>query len=75
MDQAQPEIPCAKCSQPLATIRKMTVTYETSIDLETNETVHHRVGITYGVECPDCGHSFSVTERQASSLPRPAIKL
>ena len=59
MGMAQPIIDCAKCDRT-AIIRRMTVTYNTSIDLETRETMHQRVAVTYHLECPDCGYSFSV---------------
>ena len=55
----QPIIDCANCDQP-AIIRKMTVTYETSYDVEARESVHRRAGVTYDVECPRCGYSFSL---------------
>ena len=55
----RPIIDCAKCDQH-AVIRKMSVTYETSFDVEARESVHRRDGVKYDVEFPNCGYSFSL---------------
>jgi len=60
----QPVIDCAKCDQP-AVIRKMTVTYQTSFDVEARESVHRRLGVKYDLECSHCGDSFSLTADDA----------
>ena len=39
----------------------MTVSYETSIELETKETVHRHASTMYRLRCPQCGHVFSRT--------------
>jgi rRNA maturation protein Nop10 len=36
----------------------MTVTYKTTIDVETRETVDCHASTTYTVACPECGHQF-----------------
>jgi len=63
---AYPIIECAKCDQP-ALIRKMAVTYRASIEMETRESVHRRLGVTYDLECPCCGYSFTVAVDDAQN--------
>lgn len=56
-----PDFACAKCALPGATIRKMSVTYQTSFDVDARESVHRRLGVDYDLECPHCGHSYTLT--------------
>lgn len=55
------EIPCEKCGQAETEIQNMTVSYETSLELETKETVHRHASTMYRLRCPQCGHVFSRT--------------
>jgi hypothetical protein len=43
----------------------MTVTYQTSFDVEARESVHRRLGVKYDLECSHCGDSFSLTADDA----------
>jgi hypothetical protein len=60
--------PCENCGNPETEMQNMTVSYETSIELETKETVHRHASTMYRLRCPQCGHVFSrtipSTERQ-----------
>jgi hypothetical protein len=53
--------PCEKCRHPETETLGMTVSYETSIELETKETVHRHASTVYRLRCPQCGHVFSRT--------------
>jgi uncharacterized Zn finger protein len=53
--------PCEKCGQAETEIQNMTVSYETSIELETKETVHRHASTMYRLRCPQCGQVFSRT--------------
>jgi len=55
------EGPCEKCGHSETEILNMTVSYETSIELETKETVHRQASTMYRLRCPQCGHVFSRT--------------
>jgi len=53
--------PCEKCGHREAEILNMTVSYETSIEFETRETVHRHASTVYRLRCPECSHVFSRT--------------
>ena len=60
--------PCEKCGHPETEILNMTVSYETSIELDTKETVHRHASTMYRLRCPKCSHEFS---RTTNSEDRP----
>lgn len=53
--------PCDKCGHPETEILNMTVSYQTSIELDTKETVHRHASTAYRLRCGQCGHVFSRT--------------
>jgi uncharacterized Zn finger protein len=53
------QIPCEICGQAETEIQNMTVSYETTLELETKETVHRHASTVYRLSCPQCGHVFS----------------
>jgi DNA-directed RNA polymerase subunit RPC12/RpoP len=57
---AKPQIACERC-QTVTIVKAMTVTYETTIETDTRETVHRHASTTFAVRCPECNHSFYVT--------------
>ena len=57
----QPVFECEVCGHSPATVVRMTVTYQTSIEVETKETEHRHVSTTYLLHCSKCGHDFSAT--------------
>ena len=60
VDGSHPVIECDDCGR-VALIRKMAVTYQASIDMDTRDTVHRRAGVKYDLQCPHGGHSLAVT--------------
>jgi ribosomal protein S14 len=61
------ESSCEKCGRSEMEVQNMTVSYETSIELETKETVHRHASTVYRLRCRHCGHTFSRT----ISVPEP----
>jgi|KBSSwiStaDraftv2_1062776.scaffolds.fasta_scaffold2396645_1 hypothetical protein len=55
----QPIIACELCDCE-TTLLKLSVFYRNEFDKSKNESVQHLVSTIYHVECPDCGHAFSV---------------
>jgi DNA-directed RNA polymerase subunit RPC12/RpoP len=56
-----PDIACKKCGYAVAKILRMTVTFATTMDMDTRNTRHEHASTTYAVKCPQCGHAFSET--------------
>ena len=56
----RPIIACEQCDCGETTLLKLSVFYRNDLDKTKNESVHNLVSTTYHVECPECGHAFSV---------------
>jgi transposase-like protein len=63
LSAGQSSFPCENCGDTFTKVTRMTVTYETSIDLDVRETTHRHTLTTYFLTCPKCQHNFAVEEQ------------